>query len=49
MVQVHLFLNTSITELFCIAILEPACCGLLVGTTDVGGVPEVLPRHSMHR
>merc|ERR1712070_91151 len=22
-----------------------ACCGLLVGSTDVGGVPEVLPPH----
>jgi phosphatidylinositol glycan class A protein len=36
-------LNTSLTESFCIAILEAACCGLLVVTTDVGGVPEVLP------
>lgn len=33
------------TESFCIAILEAACCGLLVVTTDVGGVPEVLPPH----
>jgi phosphatidylinositol glycan class A protein len=39
----HIFLNTSLTESFCIAILEAACCGLLVVTTDVGGVPEVLP------
>jgi phosphatidylinositol glycan class A protein len=38
-----IFLNTSLTESFCIAILEAACCGLLVVTTDVGGVPEVLP------
>jgi phosphatidylinositol glycan class A protein len=41
----HIFLNTSLTESFCIAILEAACCGLLVVTTDVGGVPEVLPQH----
>lgn len=38
-----IFLNTSLTESFCIAILEAACCGLMVVTTDVGGVPEVLP------
>ena len=25
------------------AILEAACCNLLVVTTNVGGVPEVLP------
>ena len=41
----HIFLNTSLTESFCIAILEAACCGLYVVTTDVGGVPEVLPPH----
>jgi phosphatidylinositol glycan class A protein len=34
-----------LTESFCIAILEAACCGLLVVSTDVGGVPEVLPPH----
>jgi phosphatidylinositol glycan class A protein len=32
-----------LTESFCIAILEAACCGLFVVSTDVGGVPEVLP------
>lgn len=41
----HIFLNTSLTESFCIAILEAASCGLLVVSTDVGGVPEVLPPH----
>ncbi|GMI01788.1 hypothetical protein TrLO_g3132 [Triparma laevis f. longispina] len=37
-----IFLNTSLTESFCIAILEAACCGLVVVSTDVGGVREVL-------
>lgn len=41
--QGHIFLNTSLTESFCIANLEAACCGLMVVSTDVGGVPEVLP------
>ena len=31
------------TESFCIAILEAASCGLFVVSTEVGGVPEVLP------
>ncbi len=39
----HVFLNCSLTESFCIAILEAASCGLLVVSTNVGGVPEVLP------
>jgi phosphatidylinositol glycan class A protein len=39
----HIFLNCSLTESFCIAILEAACCNLLVVSTNVGGVPEVLP------
>lgn len=39
----HIFLNTSLTEAFCIAILEAASCGLLCVSTDVGGIPEVLP------
>lgn len=37
------FLNTSRTESFCIAILEAAACGCFVVSTAVGGVPEVLP------
>jgi hypothetical protein len=41
----HIFLNCSLTESFCIAILEAACCGLYVVSTRVGGVPEVLPSH----
>ena len=40
--QCHVFLNCSLTESFCIAILEAASCGLLVVSTNVGGVPEVL-------
>jgi phosphatidylinositol glycan class A protein len=41
--RAHVFLNCSLTESFCIAILEAACCGCLVVATGVGGVPEVLP------
>ena len=43
LVQGDIFLNTSLTEAFCIAIVEAACCGLMVVSTRVGGVPEVLP------
>lgn len=43
LVQGHVFLNCSLTESFCIAILEAASTGLLVVSTNVGGVPEVLP------
>ena len=43
MVRGDIFLNTSLTEAFCIAIVEAACCGLSIVSTDVGGVPEVLP------
>jgi len=44
LVQGDIMLNTSLTEAFCIAILEAACCGLQVVSTKVGGVPEVLPK-----
>jgi phosphatidylinositol N-acetylglucosaminyltransferase subunit A len=40
----HIFLNCSLTEAFCMAIVEAASCGLLVVSTNVGGIPEVLPR-----
>ncbi|CAK9299269.1 unnamed protein product [Gordionus sp. m RMFG-2023] len=40
----QIFLNTSLTEAFCIAILEAASCGLQVVSTKVGGIPEVLPQ-----
>lgn len=43
LVQGSIFLNTSLTEAFCIGILEAACAGLYVVSTRVGGVPEVLP------
>lgn len=41
--QGHIFLNTSLTEAFCMAIVEAAACGLQVVSTRVGGIPEVLP------
>lgn len=43
LVRGDIFLNTSLTEAFCMAIVEAACCGLMVVSTRVGGVPEVLP------
>ncbi|GMI03309.1 hypothetical protein TrVE_jg4118 [Triparma verrucosa] len=43
------FLNTSLTESFCIAVLEAACCGLVVVSTDVGGVREVLNEMKVER
>ena len=43
LVQGSIFLNTSLTEAFGIAILEAACAGLYVVSTRVGGVPEILP------
>ncbi|XP_018332775.1 phosphatidylinositol N-acetylglucosaminyltransferase subunit A isoform X2 [Agrilus planipennis] len=39
----HIFLNTSLTEAYCMAIVEAASCGLKVVSTNVGGIPEVLP------
>lgn len=39
-----IFLNTSLTEAFCIAILEAASCGLYVCSTNVGGIQEILPK-----
>ena len=42
-----IFVNASLTEAFCIAIVEAAAAGLLVVSTNVGGVPEV--RFSMQR
>lgn len=45
LVRGQIFLNCSLTEAFCIAIVEAASCGLQVVSTRVGGVPEVLPNH----
>jgi phosphatidylinositol glycan class A protein len=43
LVQGAVFLNCSLTEAFCMALVEAAAAGLLVVSTAVGGVPEVLP------
>uniref|UniRef100_A0A6B2L2A1 phosphatidylinositol N-acetylglucosaminyltransferase n=1 Tax=Arcella intermedia TaxID=1963864 RepID=A0A6B2L2A1_9EUKA len=43
LVRGDIFVNCSLTEAFCIAIVEAASCGLFVVSTRVGGVPEVLP------
>lgn len=43
LVKGDIFLNTSLTEAFCMAILEAVACGLTVVSTKVGGIPEVLP------
>ncbi|KAK3104858.1 hypothetical protein FSP39_011824 [Pinctada imbricata] len=43
LVQGDIMINASLTEAFCIAIVEAAACGLQVVSTRVGGVPEVLP------
>ena len=43
LIRGDIFLNCSLTESFCIAILEAASAGLFVVSTNVGGVPEVLP------
>ncbi|TRY52261.1 Glycosyl transferase family 1/GPI anchor biosynthesis related protein [Cryptosporidium tyzzeri] len=40
----HIFLNTSLTEAFGISIIEAASCGLLVVSSNVGGIPEILPQ-----
>jgi len=43
LVRGDIFLNTSLTEAFCMAIVEAVACGLTVVSTNVGGIPEVLP------
>uniref|UniRef100_A0A0N5APP5 phosphatidylinositol N-acetylglucosaminyltransferase n=1 Tax=Syphacia muris TaxID=451379 RepID=A0A0N5APP5_9BILA len=43
LVRGQIFLNTSLTEAFCMSIVEAASCGLHVVSTRVGGIPEVLP------
>ncbi|KAG6369407.1 hypothetical protein JVT61DRAFT_14889 [Boletus reticuloceps] len=44
LIRGSIFLHTSLTEAFSIAILEAACTGLYVVSTQVGGVPEILPQ-----
>ncbi|KAF9001822.1 UDP-Glycosyltransferase/glycogen phosphorylase [Hymenopellis radicata] len=44
----HIFMNTSLTESFGIAILEAACAGLYIVSTRVGGVPEILPTNMIN-
>ena len=39
----QVFLSCSLTEAFNISMIEAASCGLVVVSTRVGGVPEVLP------
>ncbi|KAB0798432.1 hypothetical protein PPYR_09425 [Photinus pyralis] len=46
--QGQIFLNTSLTEAYCMAIVEAASCGLLVVSTKVGGIPEVLPENLIY-
>lgn len=48
LVQGHIFLNTSLTEAYCMAIVEAASCGLQVVSTSVGGIPEVLPESMIY-
>lgn len=43
MVQGEIYLHPSLTEAFGTVLVEAASCGLLVVTTRVGGIPEVLP------
>ena len=43
LVKGDIFLNSSLVEAFCMAIVEAASCGLQVVSTNVGGLPEVLP------
>lgn len=45
--QGSIFLNCSLTEAFCVALVEAAAVGLTIVSTSVGGVPEVLPSDMM--
>ena len=48
LIRGDIFLNTSLTEAFCMAVIEAVSCGLLVVSTKVGGIPEVLPPPFIH-
>ncbi|CCF56608.1 hypothetical protein KAFR_0B03120 [Kazachstania africana CBS 2517] len=43
--QGDIYLHASLTEAFGTVLVEAASCGLLLVTTCVGGIPEVLPQH----
>jgi phosphatidylinositol glycan class A protein len=43
MIQGDIYLHPTLTEAFGTVLVEAASCGLLVVTTRVGGIPEVLP------
>lgn len=43
MIKGQIYLHPSLTEAFGTVLVEAASCGLLVVTTNVGGIPEVLP------
>jgi phosphatidylinositol glycan class A protein len=45
MVRGHIYLHPSLTEAFGTVIVEAASCGLYVVSTQVGGIPEILPSH----
>ncbi|SCU79704.1 LAFA_0B05072g1_1 [Lachancea sp. 'fantastica'] len=45
MCQGDIYLHASLTEAFGTVLVEAASCGLLIVTTTVGGIPEVLPEH----
>ncbi|CCE62783.1 hypothetical protein TPHA_0D01420 [Tetrapisispora phaffii CBS 4417] len=47
MCQGDIYLHASLTEAFGTVLVEAASCGLLIVTTTVGGIPEVLPSHMM--
>lgn len=43
MLSGDIYLHTALTEAFGTVLVEAAACGLLVVSTKVGGIPEVLP------
>ncbi|QLL30989.1 hypothetical protein HG536_0A08040 [Torulaspora globosa] len=45
MCQGDIYLHPSLTEAFGTVLVEAASCGLLIVSTMVGGIPEVLPKH----
>ncbi|KAI9158334.1 Phosphatidylinositol N-acetylglucosaminyltransferase gpi3 subunit [Paramyrothecium foliicola] len=45
MTRGHIYLHPSLTEAFGTVIVEAASCGLYVVCTQVGGIPEVLPKY----